>query len=124
MSDKARLFPHYLKAIASLQRYLELEKEDTPRASHEKATPITHDREYVISNKPSLKGGDTSRLSNDQDKGLTLKEILDAPVMQLPDGVQRVEPTTPTEALINQLKHRAVVDFEKGYSAAMAQYNG
>ena len=40
------------EAIASLQRYLELEKEDTPRASHEKETPITHDREYVISNKP------------------------------------------------------------------------
>ena len=32
------------EAIASLQRYLELEKEDTSRASHEKETPITHDR--------------------------------------------------------------------------------
>lgn len=130
------------EAIVSLQRYLELEKEDTPRASHEKATPITHDREYVISNKPSLKGGDTSRPSDDPTKGLTLKEFLDACEMQsamdtelftMPTGLgiegmrkfikecARSRADYSTDELVNQLKRMAVADFEKSCSAAVEQ---
>ena len=98
------------KAIASLQRYLELEKEDTPRASHEKETPITHDREYVISNKPSLKGGDTSRLSEDPDNGLTLKEFLDDPANAFARSLADPAPSI-TESLITRLKEMAVADY-------------
>lgn len=108
------------EAIVSLQRYLELEKEDTPRASHEKATPITHDREYVISNKPSLKGGDTSRPSDDPDKGLTLKEFLDDPANAAARSSVSGEPLITAE-LVNHLKRMAVDDYAKGYSAAMEQ---
>ena len=98
------------EAIASLQRYLELEKEDTPRASHEKETPITHDREYVISDKPSLKGGDTSRPSADPDKGLTLKEYLADPANTFAWTLADPAPSMTT-SLITRLKEMAVAEY-------------
>lgn len=108
------------EAIASLQRYLELEKEDTPRASHEKVTSVIDDGDTITVNISSRKGEESPRPSNDPDKGLTLKEFLDDPANAAAARSVSGEPST-TEALVNQLKRMAVVDFENSYSAAMAQ---
>lgn len=111
------------EAIASLQRYLDINYGDSSRASHETVTSVIDDGDTITVNISSRKGEESPRPSNDPDKGLTLKELLDAPVMQLPDGVQGVEPTTPTEELITKLKLMAVADFEKSYSAAVEQHH-
>lgn len=107
------------EAIASLQRYLELEKEDTPRASHEKVTSVIDDGDTITVNISSRKGEESPRPSNDPDKGLTLKEFLDDPANAAAARSVSGEPST-AEALVNQLKRMAVVDFENSYSAAMA----
>lgn len=109
------------EAIASLQRYLELEKEDTSRASHETVTSVIDDGDTITVNISSRKGEESSRLSADPDKGLTLKEFLDDPANEAARGSVKGEPLI-TEELITKLKRMAAADFEKGYRAAMALY--
>ena len=108
------------EAIASLQRYLELEKEDTQRASHEKVTSVIGDGDTITVNISSRKGEESPRLSDDPDRGLTLNEFLDDPANAAARSLVEGEPPT-TEALVNQLKRMAVADFEKSCSAAVEQ---